>query len=56
MSSSAVPVTHDTPKCLGCGAVVAWKVEPMLLPRHIVITLLLFLLFGAGLVYFLWCC
>lgn len=44
---------HDVPKCLHCGAINPWKVEPMLIARHWLVTLGLLLFFGAGLVYLL---
>jgi hypothetical protein len=42
---------HAVPKCLSCGTITPWKIEPLLLPRHIFITLALVIFFGAGLVY-----
>lgn len=44
---------HDVPKCLSCGTITQWKVEPILLARHIIIFLILLLFFGAGLIYLL---
>lgn len=42
---------HPIPKCLSCGAVTQWQIEPILLARHIIIFLVLLLFFGAGLIY-----
>jgi hypothetical protein len=42
---------HEVPKCLSCGTITPWKVEPILLPRHIIIFLILLLFFGTGLIY-----
>jgi hypothetical protein len=44
---------HPVPKCLNCGAITQWTVEPILLARHIIIFLILLLFFGAGLIYLL---
>src|ERR1035437_10286484 len=44
---------HQVPRCLSCGWIGPWKTEPILLPRHIVVFLLLLLVFGAGFVYLL---
>ena len=44
---------HDVPKCLNCGTIIQWRVEPILLARHIIIFLVLLLFFGAGLLYLL---
>jgi hypothetical protein len=41
------------PKCLSCGTVTQWNVEPIFLPRHFVVGGLLFFFFGGGLVYLL---
>lgn len=42
---------RTVPKCLNCGNVTAWIVEPVLLPRHFMIGIPLILLFGGGLIY-----
>jgi len=42
---------HSIPKCLSCGAITQWKLEPILLAHHIIIFLVLLLFFGAGLIY-----
>ena len=44
---------HRTPKCTHCGYVGDWKLESLLLPRHIIIFLLLLFFWGAGLIYLL---
>ena len=45
--------THPIPKCLHCGAITLWQVEPLLLPRHFIIGLVLLCAAGSGLIYFL---
>jgi len=42
---------HSVPKCQVCGRVGPWQAEPVLLTHHIVISLLLTLVFGVGLIY-----
>lgn len=41
------------PKCMNCGAVTPWIVEPIFTTIHIVITVVLLLFFGFGLLYLL---
>ena len=41
------------PRCMSCGTITQWNVEPLLLPRHIIIGGLLLFFFGGGLLYFL---
>ncbi len=49
---SAVQMTrHAVPKCLCCGAITEWKIEPVFLPRHWVIFIILLCSAGAGLIY-----
>ncbi len=47
----AVAIKHDIPKCLACGTITKWRVEPALLPRHFAVGCMLLLFFGAGLIY-----
>lgn len=52
------PLAHYTPqntlpKCLSCGAVTPWEVEPLVRPIDWIITAVLFFFFGSGLVYLL---
>ncbi|HZK58963.1 MAG TPA: hypothetical protein VFC59_03740 [Cryobacterium sp.] len=42
---------HPVPKCLSCGYVGPWRLESILRPIDIVITVLFFFAFGGGLVY-----
>ncbi len=42
---------HSIPRCLNCGRITRWQVEPLLLPIHIGIALVLLLAFGGGLIY-----
>jgi len=51
MQSQQGAVQHDTPKCLSCGTVTQWKIEPVLKPINWIIALGLLVFFGAGLVY-----
>jgi hypothetical protein len=42
---------QNLPKCLNCGKVTQWKIEPLFLPIHIGIALGLLCAFGGGLIY-----
>lgn len=42
---------HDIPKCTCCGYVGSWDVEPVLLPMHWAIGILLLLFCGTGILY-----
>jgi hypothetical protein len=44
---------HPVPRCLSCGTVTPWRLEPILLARHIIIFVILLFFFGAGLLYLL---
>jgi hypothetical protein len=44
---------HEVPRCMSCGTITQWNVEPLFLLRHFIIGGLLLLFFGSGLLYFL---
>ena len=44
-------IQHDVPKCQCCGTITHWKLEPILLPIHIIVGLALLLFFGSGIIY-----
>lgn len=46
------PVLLKQPKCLVCGYVGPFQKPPIIYPRDLIISLVLFCLFGAGLVWF----
>lgn len=51
-TSAATRTTgHEIPKCLCCGAITHWKIEPLFLPRHWIIFIILLCSAGAGLIY-----
>lgn len=56
MGSIVSEIRQTVPKCLSCGTVTPWKVEPLLLGRHWAIGLLFLVFFGGGLVYMLVVC
>jgi len=42
--------------CLNCGKITDWRVESLLMPRHIVVGLLLLLVYLSGLLYWIAVC
>lgn len=44
---------HDIPKCLSCGAITPWKLDPIINTHHIIVSLVLMLLFCSGIAYFI---
>lgn len=48
----AKATTHDVPKCTVCGYVGKFKKPPLIYPRDVLISVVLFFLFGLGLVWF----
>ncbi|GAC1390196.1 MAG: hypothetical protein NVSMB38_07070 [Ktedonobacteraceae bacterium] len=47
------PQMTRMPKCTNCGTITPWQVEPILTATHIIITLVLLLFVGFGLIYLL---
>lgn len=47
------PGQHPVPKCLRCGAIGQWHIEPILLGIHWIIGGIFLLAAGGGLVYLL---
>ena len=45
--------THNIPKCLYCGNIEEWKVEPLITVTDWIIIAVLFFFFGSGLIYLL---
>jgi hypothetical protein len=52
-SEQGAQQTHDVPKCLSCGTVTPWQIEPVLRQIDWIIGLVLLCAFGGGLVYLL---
>lgn len=52
-AGGSVEARHDTPRCLSCGTITSWRVEPLFLPRHWAIGCLFLVFFGGGLIYLL---
>lgn len=44
---------HTIPKCMSCGTITEWKVEPIFIPKHLIIGFILLFFFGAGFFYLL---
>ena len=46
------PAPHKLPKCTVCGSIVNWRLGPVISGTDCLISCVLFLLFGAGLIWF----